>query len=299
MKVLVTGSTSGLAQALFPRLLADPQIELVLGVDREQCHFEHERFVQVLLDLHSPQLQRVMQGMDAVIHLCAAGYAEPDPKDRERALTNMRGDIENLCASTAAAGIRRVVHLSSALVYDPHGDGQHGIKEDHARRAPEQCAVLHALQTVEEWLDDFERNHPELRLVRLRPHWVVGPKTASLLKRLLAGRFYPHLPDPQPLLQCVHEDDVAEAVRLSLASDVAGAMNLACADAAPLKRLARLAHWISLPLPANVVAHRLGHTEAGCFEVLRNPLVLDSSRARKLLGWRPQYDSVRAVLKRI
>lgn len=297
MKVLVTGSASGLAQALLPRLLADPQIELVLGIDREQCRFEHERFVQVLLDRHSPQLQRVVQGMDAVIHLCAAGYAEPDPKNRERALSDMQRDTQNLCTLAAAAGIRRIVHLSSALVYDTRRDRRRGIQEEHARRAPENCVVMQALQALEDWLDDFEQQHPGLHLVRLRPHWIVGPKTASLLKRLLTGHFYPRLPDPQPLLQCVHEDDVAEAVRLSLAEHAAGAMNLACADAAPLKRLARLAHWIALPLSAQLVARRLERTEAGCFEALRQPLVLDSSRARTQLGWRPQHDSVRAVLK--
>jgi len=297
MKVLVTGSASGLAQALLPRLLADPQIELVLGVDREQCQFEHERFVQVLVDLHSPQLQRVLQGMDAVIHLCAAGYAEPDPSARERALADMQRDGQNLCTLAAAAGIRRIVHLSSALLYDTRRDSQRGIKEDHDRRAPEHCVVLQALQALEDWLDDFESQHPELTVVRLRPHWIVGPKTASLLNRLLAGRVYPRLRDPQPLLQCVHEDDVVEAVRLALVEQVSGAMNLACDDAAPLKRLARLAHWIALPLPATVAARRLEAAEAGCFDVLRQSLVLDSRRARKQLGWRPKHDSVRAVIK--
>lgn len=297
MKVLVTGSASGLAQALLPRLLADPQIDLVLGVDRHQCRFEHEQFVQVLLDLHTPLLGRVVQGMDAVIHLCAAGYAEPDPGERDSALAGMLRDTQNLCALAASAGVRRIVHLSSALVYDPRTDGRGGIQESHARRAPENCVVIQALQALEDWLDDFEPQHPGMRVVRLRPHWVIGPKTASLLKRFLKGRYYPRLEAPQPLLQCVHEDDVAEALRLSLADPVSGAMNLACADAVPLDRLVRLAHWIALPMPANLVARRLERAEAGCFEALRQPLVLDSSRARTQLGWHPRHDSVQAVLK--
>jgi len=297
MKVLVTGSASGLAQALLPRLLDDPQIELVLGVDREECHVEHERFVQVLVDLRSSPLRRVLQGVDAVIHLGAAGYAEPDPGDSERALADMLGDTRNLYTLAAAAGVRCIVHLSSALVYDTRRDGRRRIREDSPRRAPDQCAVIHALQALEDWLDEFETQHPDLCLVRLRPHWIIGPNTASLLKRLLAARIYPRQQDPQPLLQCVHEDDVAEALRLALAGKVSGAMNLACSDAVPLKRMARLAHWITFPAPAPLVARRLERTEAGCFDALRQPLVLDSRRARKQLGWRPQHDSVRAVLK--
>jgi UDP-glucose 4-epimerase len=297
MKVLVTGSASGFAQTLFPRLLADPQVELVIGVDREQCDFEHERFVQVLLDLRSPQLQRVLQDVDAAIHLSAAGHADPGPKDRESALTDMQVECRNLCTLAAAAGLRCIVHLSSALVYDTRRDGRRRIREESARRAPDNCAVFQAMQAMEDWLDEYEQQHPELCLVRLRPHWIVGPKSTSLLNQLLATRVFPRQHDPQPLLQCVHEDDVAEAVRLSLGGQVTGAVNLACADAVSLKRMARLAHWIALPVPAPVVAQRLKPAESGCFEALRAPLVLDSRRARKQLGWRPQHDSVRAVLK--
>lgn len=300
MNVLVTGSASGLAQVLLPRLLANPKIKLVLGVDREPCAFEDERFVQVLVDLHSPQLGRVLQGMNAVIHLCAAGYSEPETGERAAALDSMLGDTRNLFTLAAAAGVRRIVHLSSALVYDTRTATAAGsVGEDQALHAPEDCTVIRALQAVEDWLDEFAREQPRVRVTRLRPHWIVGPQTASLLKRLLTGRFYPRLTDPQPVLQCVHEDDVAEALVLALAGTASGAMNLACADALPLRNLFRMAHWLALPLPANLVARRLERAEAGCFDLLRHSLVLDSTRAREQLNWQPRHDSVRAALKRL
>lgn len=297
MNLLVTGSASGLAQVLLPRLLADPRVELVIGVDREQGAFTHERFVQVLMDLHSPLLERVLKGARAVVHLAAAGYVEPAPAERAAAQAAMLRDAQNLFTRAAAAGVPRLVHLSSALVYDARGGG--ALHEDHARGGGAGCGVAQALRAVEDWLDGFEREHPNLRLLRLRPHWIVGPRTGSLLKRLLTQRLRPRLPDPQPVLQCVHEDDVAAAIALAIDNGLSGALNLACAEAVTLHDMQRLARRLTLPASPRLVARRLDGAEAGCLKLLEQPLVLDTDRARRELGWTPRYDRVRDALRRL
>jgi len=298
MNLLVTGSASDLAQVLLPRLLADQRFELVLGVDQEENGFEHERYVQVLMDLRAPHLGQVLQGMDTVVHLSAAGYAEPEAGERDDALSRMLGETKNLYARAVDAGVQRVVHLSSAMVYDTQaGNGTRGIGEDHARRAPEGCVVARAMQAAEDWLDHFENEHPGLRVLRLRPHWIVGPRSDSLLKRLLAGHTYPRLPAPHPRLQCVHEEDVADALLRAVTSKARGAMNLATRDAMTLREMAHAAHWLTLPLPAALVAGRVERSEAGCFTALRQSLVLDSKRARDQLDWQPRYERTRDAIK--
>lgn len=207
MNILVSGSASRFAQVLLPRLLAEPQVELVIGVDRNQGGFVHERFVQVLMDLRSPQLERVLQGMQAVINLSALGYPEPATREREPLLDGMVSDTRNLCTLAASAGVSHFLHLSSALVYDPRNTPASGMSENQPRGGSESCGVARALQGMEDWLDEFESRRPVLRIARLRPHWILGPDTASLLGRLLALNVRPRLPDPQPQIQCVHEED--------------------------------------------------------------------------------------------
>jgi nucleoside-diphosphate-sugar epimerase len=287
MNVLVTGSASGFAQLLLARLAADPGIDLILGVDQRESAFTHERYVQVVLDLRSPQLARVLQGMQAVIHLA------PAAGDDAAARGEILEAAQNLYTRALAADTHHLIHLSSALVYGAQADI--AIDEQHARGAVPGCAAAEALQAVEAWLDVFEAEHPARRLVRLRPHWLVGPHVDSVLARLLRQ----HLTLRQPTetqLQCVHEEDVVEAILRALHSKVRGAFNLACKESVTLTALHRQARWLRLPMAARLLAHRLD-TAPGCIEALARSLVLDTARARSELGWRPRYDRAREIVR--
>jgi nucleoside-diphosphate-sugar epimerase len=287
MKILVTGSASGFAQLLLPHLIADPKIELVLGVDSQPAAFEDERFVQVLLDPRSPQLGRVLQDAQAVIHLALVAS---DAAARGEILEATR----NLYTHAAAAGVRQAIHLSSALVYDT----QTGSSIDEQRAyggAPPGCVAVEALQSAEAWLDDFEAGRPALRVLRLRPHWLLGPHSDSLLARLLRQRLALRQVTASRL-QCVHEEDVVAAILQALYSKLRGALNLACKETVTLRELHRQARWLRLPVAAHLLARRLD-TAPGCIEALARSLVLNSKRARTELGWKPRHDRVHDILR--
>lgn len=288
MNVLVTASASGFAQRLLPELLANPRIKLVIGLDREPADFEDERFVQVLLDPQLPQLERVLQNIQSVIHLA------PALADLDRA--TLLAGTRNLCTHAHAAGVRRLVLVSSALIYDPRSNDQ-PVDEDQPRgAAPAGCAPVMALQAVEDWLDEFESEHTEPRIVRLRPHWLLGPHSNSLLAWVLRSRRTPRLPEPRPQLQCLHEDDLVQAVLLALQAKSRGAFNLAADDSTTLQELHRHARWLRLRTSPERAARRYG-MDRDCAGLLRRPLTLDTTRARTKLGWEPRYDRWRDVLK--
>jgi len=287
MNVLVTGSASGFAQLLLARLAAEPGIELILGVDQRESAFTHERYVQVLLDLRSPLLARVLHGMQTVIHLA------PAAGDDAAARGEILEATQNLYTHAPAADVRQVIHLSSALVYDTQA--RSAVDEQRAYGATPGCVAAEALQSAEAWLDDFEAGRPALRVVRLRPHWLVGPHSDSVLARLLRQ----HLTLRQQTasrLQCVHEEDVVEAILQALNSKLRGAFNLACKESVTLSEMHRQARWLRLPMSARLLAHRLD-TASGCIDALSRSLVLNTKRARTELGWKPRYDRVREILR--
>ncbi|HEX7044725.1 MAG TPA: NAD-dependent epimerase/dehydratase family protein [Burkholderiales bacterium] len=295
MRVVVTGSASSLAGALLPLLAADSRITQLIGVDRREASFRHARFTQVLLDTRSPQLARLLAGADALIHLASTVF---DGAPDERRGINLIGG-QNVMRCAAQQRVPRIVHLSSAAVYALPAR-RHPIDEAHPRGGLPGFGLGEDQSALETWLDAFEQEHASLRLVRLRPHLVVGAHAPVLVRRLLRAPFTPRFAGAAPRLQCVHALDLARAVLLALEREVRGAFNLACADSATVRELQRAVGGGVLPLPLPLVYRWLrnrGSPEPAWTEALRHEIVLDTSRARRDLGWKPQYDSVRRCLE--
>jgi UDP-glucose 4-epimerase len=123
----------------------------------------------------------------------------------------------------------------------------------------------------------------------------VGPHSDSVLARLLRQRLTLRQ-SKTAHLQCVHEEDVVEAILQALHSKVRGAFNLACKEKVTLTALHRQARWLRLPMAARLLARRLD-TAPGCIEALSRSLVLNTTRARTELGWQPRYDRVREIIR--
>lgn len=118
---------------------------------------------------------------------------------------------------------------------------------------------------VEQILDEFERQHPEVTVSRFRPTVVVQREAAWLIKSLYLGplvprsalgllrrRELPVLPLPARLrLQFVHADDVGDAVIRLTTQRARGSFNIA-ADVLDTAALADLvgARPVEVPLTA-------------------------------------------------
>ncbi len=305
MRIVVTGTRSNLARALLPLLVADERFTEIIGIDRREAAFQHKRFTQVLLDTRSPQIGRVMAGANAVVHLAST---EPGDSTEERQNHTLRRDInvsggQNVFRCAAQQRVGSVVHLSSAAVYALPAR-RRPIDEQQPRKALPGFGLAEDQVALEDWLDAFEQEHPAVRVVRLRPHLIVGAQGPPAVRRLLRAPFSPRLSGRPPRLQCVHAADLAHAVLQGLLKDVAGAFNLACANAATLREMQRMVGGGAVPLPFPL-AYRLLHLaarfgkgiEPSWAEALRHEIVLDTNRARRLLGWKPRYDSVQSCLK--
>lgn len=283
MRVFVTGSSGCLAQALLPRFCAERRIERVTGVDRAAPRFVHPKFRPHRLDLRDPRLPELLAGHDALVHL-AFVVLRGRMSAREMHEINVETGLA-LFRAARRAGIGRLVLMSSAAVY---GSGVDLTEEAPLAPLPHFLYARHKAE-LERLI---EQEFPDC--VRLRPHVVLGRHAQPLVQRLLDLPFYPALPDPQPRLQCVHEQDVASAVLLALASRAAGPFNLASEDSFSYRDAVRARHRVSFPVPRVVartgleLAWRLRGWggEPGWFEGLAATLLLDCRRAHSVLGWR-------------
>jgi nucleoside-diphosphate-sugar epimerase len=169
---------------------------------------------------------------------------------------------------------------------------------------------------VEAILDAFEREHPDTRVVRLRPGLIFKRETGKEIRRLFTGPLLPPalvrpglvplVPDiPRLRFQAVHSRDVGEAYRLAIVGEVRGAFNVAADPVLDPQELARLLDARTVPMPAGAARAltsvtwrlRLQPTPPGWVDLALGVPLMDTARARDELGWEPRHSAGDALLE--
>ena len=288
MRILVTGSNSHLAQALLPLLCAAADIERITGIDIRPTRFRHDKFQAIQADLRDADLIPLLNGHDVLIHLAFVVLRGRVSLSAMRAI-NLDASMR-LFDAAAVSGIARIIHLSSASVY---GNGT-DLNESAAFNPLPGFLYAEHKAALEIWLAE---HHPHV--IRLRPHIILGPQAQPLLINILRMPFYIKLPDPQPLLQCIHENDVARSIVLALDSATTGAYNLAAGPSFSLCAAIRDRHRFAVGLPFPLARLSLDLAckiagmggEVGWIDGAPDNLTLDCNKAERELKWRPEFDT--------
>lgn len=315
LRVVVTGATGNVGTSVLRALAREPRVGSVLGLSRRRPGLVLERTewaeVDLSLEGDEPRLAQYVADADAVVHLAWRFGPTHDPATTWR--TNALGTVRVLDA-VAAARVPVLVCASSVGAYSPGPDSGAPVSESWPTHGWPGAAYTREKAYVERLLDTFERDHPQTRVVRMRPAFLFKEESASEQRRIFAGRWVPGQllrPELLPLLpelpglrfQTLHTDDAAEAYVRALVRDVRGAFNLAAEPVVDTKVLGALfgARPVRVPVPAVRGAlsaawrMRVAPAEPGLLDaVLRLPLMA-TDRARRELGWAPARTSVEAL----
>ncbi|MGX1365570.1 nucleoside-diphosphate-sugar epimerase [Streptomyces canus] len=304
-RIVVTGATGNVGTSVVRLLSEDPEVGSVRGLARRIPDWQPAGTEWSAVDLSSQRtdLTEEFAGADAVIHLAWAFQPTHDPAVTWR--TNVLGSIR-VFEAVAAAKVPTLVHASSVGAYSP-GPKEQAVDESWPTHGWPDAAYCREKAYLERALDTFERDHPGVRVVRMRPAFLFKRESASEQRRIFGGRFLPgqlarpdllpFLPDiPGLRVQALHTDDAARAYALAVRSEVRGAFNLAAEPPVDAELLGELlgARPVRLPRPAarSAIAaawglHLLPASPHLFDAVLRLPL-MDCTRARTELGWRPE-----------
>lgn len=223
---------------------------------------------------------------------------------------NLDGTVRVLAAA-AEAGVRTLLYASSIGAYS-RGDGM--VDESWPTHGIARSTYSRQKAYVERLLDSFELEHPEVRTVRLRPGLIFQARAASEIRRFFMGTLFPNrllrpgfipvVPRlPGVRFQAVHTEDVAEAFRLALHAEVAGALNVAAEPVLSLDDVADALGARTVPLPGRIARAaaditwrmRLHPVEPGWVDLAIHSPLMDTDRIRTELGWEPEHDA-RAAL---
>jgi len=310
VRVVVTGASGNVGTSVLRSLAHEPGVDSILGLARRVPAQRFAKTEWAAADVARSDLAPHFRGADAVVHL--AWLIQPGRDERITRDANVNGSAR-VFAAAAQAGVKTLVHASSVGAYSK-GPKDRAVDESWPTHGVPSSFYSRHKAEAERLLDRFEAEHPDVRVVRLRPGLIFKREAATGIRRLFAGPFLPNplvrrelipvVPDvPRLRFQAVHSYDVGEAYRLAVTGDAAGAFNVATEPVLDPARLARLLGARRVPLPAAVLrtaaavsfhAH-LQPTEPGWLDMALAVPIMDVRRAREELGWTPAHTSEEAL----
>ncbi|MDQ3990580.1 MAG: NAD-dependent epimerase/dehydratase family protein [Actinomycetota bacterium] len=306
----MTGATGNVGTSLLRLLGTDPAVTSIVGLARRRPEVEWPKVEWVAADVSRDDLDGVFRGADAVVHL--AWLIQPSHRIDVLEATNVAG-TKRVFEAAANCGAHTLVYASSVGAYSP-GPKHPPVDEGWPTEGIGTSFYSRHKAATERLLDHFEAQYPAMRVVRLRPGLIFKAEAASGIRRLFLGRLLPPQllkPSRIPIVprtdrlvfQAVHTEDVAEAYRLALLGDVRGAFNIAAEPVLDPDELARILGARPVPMPSKVL--RLGAdlswrahaqpTPPGWVDLAVDSPIMDTSRARRELGWQPTRTSAEAL----
>lgn len=314
MRVAITGATGNVGTSLLAALGGEDSVEEIVGIARRRPDISIERTRWVCADITRDDLTEAFRGADAVVHL--AWLIQPSHDRATTRAVNFEGS-RRVFEAAAAAGVASIVYASSVGAYS-FGPKDRTVDESWPTGGIPTSFYSRDKADVETLLDTFERAHPSIRVVRLRPGLIFKADAASGIRRLFAGPFL-----PTPLLrrrlipivpaldrlrfQAVHSLDIGEAYKLALLSDVRGPFNVAAEPVLDPPELGRLLGARPVRIPEKALRTlvdlswraRLQPTPTGWLDLALGVPLMDTTRAREELGWSPTRTSGEALLELI
>jgi nucleoside-diphosphate-sugar epimerase len=272
MKLLLTGATGRVGSHLLPRLVAQGHhIRAVARSELAAARVTVAGAEPVLADLLDPDRYRAaLGGRDAVVHLAAVLRSTDDAQIRTANLEATR----RLADAAMEAGVDRFVFTSTNLVY-PGGLGRPASEDDQPAPPAAWGAYPASKAEAERALLGLHRDRGlGLRILRLA--FVYGEGDPHLAESLRwAGRWPGH-----QRLQLLHHADAAQAVGRALHAPGIDGRIYNAADDSPVTAVELHAlNGVAFP-----------DRPAGPADLWHG--VVDTTRIRRELGFRPWYPSV-------
>jgi nucleoside-diphosphate-sugar epimerase len=323
LTVAVTGPTGTFGFGFVPLLESDSRIRRVVGIARRP--FDPSEHGWTKLEYRQGDVRdasamaQAFEGADVVVHLAflvAGGASEQTTRD-----INLGGTI-NAFRAAASANAQRFVYASSVAAYGFHADNPIGMTEEWPVRPATHLFYAQEKAELERLLTAEAERHPVTALYRLRPPVVLGPHTIGaksfvprpvartagrIVAQLQRSPVHPPAPASDLPMQFVHEADVGRALlQCVVGAGPPGAYNVSGDGVVTVAEVVREAGFWPVPVPSRLF--RLGANAIAALptvpftarltqwaEAATHPAIMDTSKAKSELGWKPEYTSLEAL----
>jgi UDP-glucose 4-epimerase len=250
-RVLVTGLGSFWGGRVAQALEAEPDVDVIVGLDTREPTVELERTEYVRSDESYSILSRIVRAtqVDTIVHTFLV-VDSSQMSSRQINETNVIGTMNLFAAaSQPESRVTDVVVKSSTLVYGSTFRDPVWFSEDSRRSALPRHRVEKSLLEVEGYVRDYAVDNPHVTVSMLRFSNVLGADIVTPITKVLELPVVPAVFGFDPRLQFVHEVDVVRAIMFVLDRRLAGIYNVAGDGLLPWSEVAAICAKPVVPLP--------------------------------------------------
>jgi UDP-glucose 4-epimerase len=301
--VLITGISGNLGRVLAKVL---HRSERVIGLDRRPFPGAPKDLEVHHLDIRKRKVEESFRKGDikALVHM--AIMHDLRLSQAEHHSFNVLG-TKAVLQFAAKHGVSKVVVLSSTNVYGPQPENDNFLTEESPLLGSQRFPDIRDLVEVDMYAQQYMWKEPEVETVILRPVHIVGPHVKNAPSNYLRIQRPWMMAGFDPMVQLIHEEDLARAVVQALRQGVRGVYNVVGPGELPLSAVLRelgrtpipVPHLLARPLLEKLFQYRLAGFPSAELDHLQFLCTVDGSRAEKDLGFRPSYtlrETIRSVI---
>ncbi len=284
-KVLITGIAGGLGRLVARRLRRSCD---VIGADRERWTARLPELPFYQVDLRTRAFEDVFrtERPDAVVHLGFVRHFRG--ATQERYDVNVRG-TRHLLDHCRRHGVGRVVVLSTSYVYGAMPENPSFMDEEHPLSASRNYPEIRDLVEVDTMVTSFMWQHVDIDTSVIRPVPTLGYYVESTMASYLSARRVVVAMGFDPMMQFIHEDDLVEALVISVEKGLRGVYNLTGPGQVPLRVAIAETGGRPFPLPEPILrryAERFMGLPSGAIDFIKFPCTIDGAHFVRDTGFR-------------
>jgi len=268
----------------------------VVGLDRRQFPDRPKDIEHFAIDIRRKKARDLFRHSDigALVHLGV--MHNPRDSHEEHQTWNVVA-FQRLLEYVQQYDVPKLVLVSSANVYGPRPDNAQFLTEDAPLLGAGAFSDMRDLVNLDMLTQSFFWKRPRTETVILRPTHILGT-VHNAPSNYLRLKVVPTLMGFDPMIQCMHQDDLVHAIRLALRPGVRGIFNVGGPPPLSLSSALRILDRPTLPLPHSVAKlgierlwrWRMTSFPAPELDFIRYVCMVDDTRARQVLGYAPRFD---------
>ncbi len=305
--VAVTGACTFLGGELLRRLEEDPRYARVIALDVRAPAQLGGKVEFVKIDLTQPTVDGELATLlsKAKVDTFVHGAFLSHPTHAAEWAHELE-DVGTMHVLNACAGVepKRFVMISTTLVYGAHPSNPNFLTEDADLRGHRDSRFVNDKVRAERQVARFAKEHPGVEVCVLRFAPILGPTVSNMYTRFFSRPVSPVMMGHDPLMQFVHEQDAAFALKQAVDSHAAGAFNIVGKGVLPYTTVLALLGRVPVPMPQLVArqltkvlwATQLVGSPPSFLDFLLYLCVADGARAARELGFKPRLSIKRTIL---